>query len=100
MALPTGSPCAMPERPARRRFLLATCATAPGLIGTSATHGRPPPPEPPRAPTPSSLRTEDLPRHFDVEPGVHNLENGYWGVMPREVAAAYASNVLQVNRTN
>jgi hypothetical protein len=31
---------------------------------------------------PGSIAIADLPRHYDVEPGVHNLENGYWGIMP------------------
>ena len=35
-----------------------------------------------------------------MEPGVHNLEAGYWSPMPRVVAEAYARNVLEVNRTN
>jgi hypothetical protein len=26
---------------------------------------------------PNSIAVEDLPRHYDVEPGVYNLENGY-----------------------
>ena len=29
--------------------------------------------------TPNSIPVEALPQHFDVEPGIHNLENGYWG---------------------
>ena len=49
---------------------------------------------------PNSIAPEDLPRQFDVEPGIHNLENGYWGVMPRVVAAAYAEHSAYVNRTN
>lgn len=49
---------------------------------------------------PNSIRVEDLPRQFDVEPGIHNLENGYWGVMPRVVAATYAKHSAYVNRAN
>ena len=49
---------------------------------------------------PNSIAVQDLPKHYDVEPGVHNLENGYWGIMPREVAAEYARQIAFVNRNN
>ncbi len=49
---------------------------------------------------PNSIAVQDLPRHYDVEPGVHNLENGYWGIMPREVAAEYARQIAFINRNN
>jgi selenocysteine lyase/cysteine desulfurase len=49
---------------------------------------------------PNSIALVDLPKHYDVEPGVHNLENGYWGIMPREVAAEYARQIAFVNRNN
>jgi selenocysteine lyase/cysteine desulfurase len=42
----------------------------------------------------------DLPQHYDVDRSVINLENAYWGVMPRETAAAYAENIQYVNRLN
>lgn len=50
--------------------------------------------------TPNSIPVADLPKHYDVEPGIHNLENGYWGVMPRAVAQVYAEQTAYVNRTN
>ncbi|MEC4589646.1 aminotransferase class V-fold PLP-dependent enzyme [Nitrospirillum amazonense] len=49
---------------------------------------------------PGSIPVADLPRHFDVEPGIHNLENGYWGIMPRQVAEVYAQQTAFVNRTS
>jgi len=35
-----------------------------------------------------------------VEPGIHNLENGYWSIMPRVVAQAFDHHNAYVNRTN
>jgi selenocysteine lyase/cysteine desulfurase len=49
---------------------------------------------------PNSISVEDLPKHYDVEPAVHNLENGYWSIMPREVAADYGRHITFVNQTN
>ncbi len=49
---------------------------------------------------PNSIPLADLPKHYDIEPGIHNLENGYWGVMPRSVAQVYAEQTAYVNRTN
>jgi selenocysteine lyase/cysteine desulfurase len=48
----------------------------------------------------NSIPVEDLPGQYDVEGGIHNLENGYWSIMPRVVAAAYAEHTVYVNRTN
>jgi hypothetical protein len=49
---------------------------------------------------PNSIALADLPGHYDVETGIHNLENGYWGVMPRVVAEEYVRQTLYVNRMN
>jgi selenocysteine lyase/cysteine desulfurase len=49
---------------------------------------------------PNSIPVASLPSHYDVEPNIHNLENGYWGIMPRSVAAMYAQQTAFVNRTN
>ena len=49
---------------------------------------------------PNSIPLADLPKQYDVEPGIHNLENGYWGVMPRHVAQVYAEQTAYVNRNN
>jgi selenocysteine lyase/cysteine desulfurase len=50
--------------------------------------------------SPNSIAASDLPACFDVEPGVHNLEAGYWSMMPRVVAEAYAGHNADINRTN
>lgn len=49
---------------------------------------------------PNSIPVSKLPEHFDVEPNVHNLENGYWGITPRSVAQVYAEQTAFVTRTN
>lgn len=49
---------------------------------------------------PNSIRPADLPSHFDVEPGFHNLEAGYWSMMPRVVAEAFARNTAHINATH
>lgn len=49
---------------------------------------------------PNSIPVSSLPQFYDVEPGIHNLENGYWGVMPRPVAQAFAQQTAFVNRSN
>jgi hypothetical protein len=43
---------------------------------------------------------DKLPQHFDVEPGIHNLENGYWSITPRSVAQVYAEQTAFVTKTN
>lgn len=35
-----------------------------------------------------------------MEPGIHNLENGYWGIMPRSVERVYAEQSAYVNKTS
>jgi len=84
----------MPFTPDRRLLLKSVAAGGPALLAASAATATP------SALTPNSIAVSDLPRHFDVEPGVHNLENGYWGIMPRVVAEEYARRTLEVNRTN
>ena len=49
---------------------------------------------------PVTIAAADLPSHFDVEPGIHNLEAGYWSMMPRVVAQAFARHTAQVNSAN
>ena len=49
---------------------------------------------------PNSIPVSDLPKHYDVAPGVHNLEAGYWSMMPRVVAAEYERQVAAVNSAN
>jgi selenocysteine lyase/cysteine desulfurase len=49
---------------------------------------------------PNSIPVSARPSHFDVEPGIHNLENGYWSIMPRVVAQAFDRHNAYINRTN
>ncbi len=37
---------------------------------------------------------------YAVDPAITNLENGYWGVMPRQLLAEYQQHTEQVNRAN
>lgn len=87
---------AMPSR----RQLLSASLGAPALLAATAAradHGPPPAATPL---TPNSIPADELPRHFDVEAGVHNLEAGYWSMMPRVTAQAYARNTAYVNSSN
>jgi selenocysteine lyase/cysteine desulfurase len=49
---------------------------------------------------PNSIPPEQWPAQFDVAPGIINLENAYWGLMPKRTAAIYAEKILYVNRFN
>lgn len=42
----------------------------------------------------------DLPALWDVDRSVANLENAYWGVMPREIADDYLEQTRFLNRRN
>jgi selenocysteine lyase/cysteine desulfurase len=84
----------------RRSFLKSALLSAPAAVfansGILGQAGAPVAKEL----TPNSIAVETLPLHFDVEPGIHNLENGYWGVMPRSVAQVYAEQTAFVTKTN
>ena len=83
----------------RRTFMKSAAACAPAAMLASAkseTQSA----APVTKLLPGSIAVADLPKHFDVEPGIHNLENGYWGVMPRSVAQVYAEQTAYVNRNN
>jgi selenocysteine lyase/cysteine desulfurase len=83
----------------RRMFLKTAALSASAATLTSSGRARPSPQA--TAPlAPGSIAVKTLPRHFDVDPTVHNLENGYWGVMPRQVAQVYAEQTMYVNRMN
>lgn len=43
---------------------------------------------------------DQWPALFDVAPDIINLENAYWGLMPRRSAAVYAEKTAYVNRYN
>ncbi len=83
----------------RRTFMKSAATCAPAALLASAK-----PEAQSAAPVaklpPNSIAVADLPKHYDIEPGIHNLENGYWGVMPRSVAQVYAEQSAYVNRNN
>ena len=62
-----------------------------GSVGTLAAAGA-------AAQTPAAL--PDLPALWDVDRTVANLENAYWGVMPREIDAEYLEHSRFLNRRN
>ncbi|TWB23397.1 selenocysteine lyase/cysteine desulfurase [Nitrospirillum amazonense] len=91
----------MPFSPNRRDLLKFAAASGPVLLAAAQPAGAVvAQAEAIPALQPNSIPVTDLPRHYDVEPGIHNLENGYWGIMPRVVADAYVRHSLNVNRTN
>jgi selenocysteine lyase/cysteine desulfurase len=79
-----------------RRLILKSAAGGPALLAASSAMAA----TPALSLAPNSIPVTALPGQFDVEPGVHNLENGYWGIMPRVVAEAYARHTMEVNRSN
>ncbi len=86
----------MPLAPSRRHLLSVATLGAPALLAGGARASATSAP----ALTPNSIPVADLHRQFDVEPGYHNLEAGYWSMMPRVVAQAFADNTAMVNRAN
>lgn len=86
----------------RRTLLRSGLLVAPALLGPSVGAHSADQLKDVSGPTlrPNSIPTANLPSQFDVEPGIHNLENGYWGIMPRVVAEMYSRKCDQVNRTN
>lgn len=47
-----------------------------------------------------AIEAQDLPALWDVDRSIANLENAYWGVMPREVEAEFTRLSRFVNRRN
>ncbi|CAN5864420.1 aminotransferase class V-fold PLP-dependent enzyme [soil metagenome] len=88
----------MPVTPSRRQLLQTAVAGAPALLAAAPAMAAVK--AEPVALRPNSIPVADLPRHFDVEPGYHNLENGYWSLMPRVVAQAFDAHNAYVNRAN
>ncbi len=89
----------MPLAPSRRHLLSVAGLAAPALLA-----GRADAQAPKSAATiplaPNTIPVADLHKQFDVEPGYHNLEAGYWSMMPRVVAEAFERNTALVNRAN
>ncbi|CAN5363492.1 aminotransferase class V-fold PLP-dependent enzyme [soil metagenome] len=88
----------MPVTPSRRQLLQTAVAGAPALL-TAAPAMAAAKSEPVTL-RPNSIPVAYLPGHFDVETGYHNLENGYWSLMPRVVAQAFDAHNAYVNRAN
>jgi selenocysteine lyase/cysteine desulfurase len=89
----------------RRQLLKSAAIGGPALLASSQAFTASTAPSTdaalkPNSIAPNSIAIADLPGHFDVEPGYHNLEAGYWSMMPRVVAQAFARHTLDVNRTN
>ena len=81
----------------RRTFIKSATACAPAaLLGNAAVAARAAQP----ATLPASIPVEEWPAQFDVAPGIINLENAYWGMMPRSTAAVYAEKTAYVNCYN
>lgn len=86
--------------PSRRQLITSAALGGPALLASStlATPGAAASPQPSLAP--NSIAIADLPGHFDIEPGYHNLEAGYWSMMPRVVADAFLRHTQHVNSAN
>ena len=83
----------------RRTFLKSAACAPAAMLANHVSFAETGAPVPPMLP-PNSIPASSLPQHFDVEPGIHNLENGYWSIMPRSVAQVYAQKTAYINRTN
>lgn len=86
----------MPYAPSRRQLIKA--AGVPALLAAAPTTLEAAVPS--TTFTPNSIPVASLADQFDVEPGIHNLEAGYWSMMPRVVAEVYARHNLAINSAN
>jgi hypothetical protein len=83
-----------------RTFLKSAALSAPAaILGSTASLAQAGAPLAKKLQS-NSILVEKLPLHFDVEPGIHNLENGYWGITPKSVAQVYAEQTAFVTKTN
>jgi selenocysteine lyase/cysteine desulfurase len=91
----------MDLKPNRRQILQSAALSGPALLVSSGVlAAAAAKPERSLVLKPNSIPAEDLPKYFDVEPGIHNLEAGYWSMMPRIVGEAYARHTVEVNSAN
>lgn len=88
----------MATQPTRRHLLTSVAVGGPSILAGGAVETKPLEAE--VSLRPGSIPVAELPSHFDVEPGVHNLEAGYWSMMPRVVAQTYARHNAAVNSAN
>jgi selenocysteine lyase/cysteine desulfurase len=84
-------------QPNRRQLLGAAVAGAPALLAAPSGASAQAKPAVLRA---NSIPAADLPKQFDVTPGIHNLEAGYWSLMPRVVAQEYDRHNAAINASN
>ncbi len=81
----------------RRNFLRTAAACAPAAMLSAAPSTLPAH----TVPIPlTSIPVEKWPEQFDIDQNVINLENAYWGLMPRSTAAVYAEKTAYVNQHN
>ncbi|QEH97981.1 aminotransferase class V-fold PLP-dependent enzyme (plasmid) [Gluconobacter thailandicus] len=80
-----------------RRTLLKAALASPAAFSVGRSQAET---SSPSYTSPHSINVVDLPGEYDIDPTIHNLENGYWGVMPRVVAETYARHTIAVNRSN
>jgi selenocysteine lyase/cysteine desulfurase len=88
--------------PSRRTFLTLTAGA--GLA--SVAHAG----EAPTLPARPDIAAQDLAANeaywakiaaqYSVTPAIHNIENGYWGIMAAPVMSAYRAHTEKVNREN
>lgn len=88
----------MATQPTRRHLLTSVAVGGPSILAGGAVETKPLEAE--VSLRPGSIPVAELPSQFDVEPGVHNLEAGYWSMMPRVVAQTYARHNAAVNSAN
>jgi selenocysteine lyase/cysteine desulfurase len=83
-----------------RRSLLVAAAAAPAAARGAATGDA----TSSALPAVAAPQDEDawarIAAHYDVEPGIVNVENGNWGVMARPVLDAYLEHTRRVNHGN
>ncbi len=88
--------------PSRRTFLTLTAGA--GLAGVAHAADAPKLPARPGI-SAQELATNEaywakIAAQYSVTPAIHNIENGYWGIMAAPVMSAYRAHTDKVNREN
>ncbi len=88
--------------PSRRTFLTLTAGA--GLAGVAHAADTPTLPARPDMPAQELAANENywakIAAQYSVTPAIHNIENGYWGIMAAPVMNAYRAHTDKVNREN
>jgi len=86
----------------RRKFLksAAACAPAAAMLKAAGQSAGSPDGAGFGPLAPNSIPPERWPSEFDVAPGIINLENAFWGLMPKRTVAVLAEKTAYVNRYN